>query len=122
VFDAGNSVIYSATRKIRVYSPADIGIKVVDVFRSMVDRLAASDAVGAVRYFTGDAQAQYSTIFGLLGSSLPAVAAQLGTLVDGVITEDTAELTLVRDTPTGKLTFMIYLIRGGDGLWRIESM
>ncbi len=121
-FDASNNVIYLARRKVRAVSPAELGVKVVDVYASMVNRLAANNPSAAVKFFTGDMQANYSSIFSTLGASLPAVAAQLGTLIDGVISEDTAELTLVRDTPTGKQTFMLYLIRGGDGLWRIESM
>ena len=122
VFDASNNLIYLARRKIRAVSPAELGVKVIDVYASMVNRLAANNPSAAVKFFTGDMQANYSNIFSTLGASLPAVAAQLGTLIDGVISEDTAELALVRDTSTGKQTFMIYLIRGGDGLWRIESM
>jgi hypothetical protein len=53
---------------------------------------------------------------------LPAVAVKLGTLIDGVLTEEWSELTLLRDTPDGSRLFMMYLIRGGDGIWRLESM
>ena len=121
-FDASNNVIYMARRKIRAYGPAELGMKVVDVYASMVNRLAANNPTAAVRAFTGDAQTRYADIFNVLAGSLPSVAAQLGTLIDGVITAETAELTIVRDTSNGKQSFMIYLIRGGDGVWRIESM
>jgi len=53
---------------------------------------------------------------------LPSVAAQLGTPIDGVVTGDWAELTLLRQTADGERAFPVYLIRGGDGIWRVESM
>jgi hypothetical protein len=121
-YGQSNNVIYLTRRKIRAYSPVELGMKVVAVYASMVDRLAANNPTGALRHFTADSQQKYSDVFTALAGSLPAVAAQLGTLVDGVITEQTGELTIVRDTVDGKQSFMIYLIRGGDGLWRIESM
>jgi hypothetical protein len=33
-----------------------------------------------------------------------------------------AELVIVRDPTGGKKAFMIYLMKGQDGIWRIESM
>ncbi len=122
VFDASNRAVYLAKRKVHVVNPAELGLKVVDVYASMVARLAANNPTAALKYFTGGAQTVYDNVFNSLGSALPAVAGQLGTLVDGVVTEETAELTLARDTPSGKQMFMIYLIRGDDGLWHIESM
>jgi hypothetical protein len=122
VFDALNNVIYLARRKIRVYSPAELGSTILGVYQTMVDRLAANNPSAALNCFTGDAAAIYSGVFNALGGSLPTVASQLGRLVDGVISQDTAELTIVRDTSGGPQAFMIYMLRGGDGIWRIESM
>jgi hypothetical protein len=122
VYDASNAIIYVARRKIRVYLSVELGLKVVNVYKSMVNRLIANNPMSALRCFTGDVQANYAEVFGALGASLPTVAAQLGTLIDGVASEDSTELTIVRDTPTGAQAFMIHLIRGGDGIWRIESM
>ena len=122
VYDGSNTIIYAAKRKIHVYLSVEFGLKVVNVYKSMVNRLIANDPASALRCFTGDAQANYAEVFGTLGASLPTVAAQLGTLIDGVVSEDSTELTLVRDTLTGAQAFMIQLIRGGDGIWRIESM
>ena len=122
VYDASNTIIYLARRKIRIYLPVELGLKVVNVYKSMVNRLIANNPTSALRCFTGDSRANYAEVFGVLGTSLPTVASQLGTLVDGVVSEDSTELTIVRDTPAGAETFMIHMIRGGDGIWRIESM
>ena len=122
VYDASNTQIYQAKRKIRVYAPVELGLKVVNVYKNMVNHLIANNPTAALRYFTGDAQDQYAGVFTTLGNSLPAVAAQLGTLVDGVAAETFTELTLVRDTLNGRQAFVVHLIRGADGIWRIESM
>jgi hypothetical protein len=122
VYDANDQVIFLARRRIRVNSPAEVGRTVVNVYRSLVDRLTANDVSGALRSFTGDARGRYGNLIGALSGTPSQVAAQLGTLVDGVISLDAAELTLARDVAGTTQLFMIYLIRGRDGVWRIESM
>ena len=122
IYDAANKVIYQARRQIRVFDRAELAGKVVGTYYTMVERLAVSDAAGALRLFTGDAQARYADIFATLAADLPAVAADLRHLVDGVIGDDMAELTISRDTALGPTLFMVYLVRGRDGVWRIESL
>jgi hypothetical protein len=122
VYDAADRVIWQTRRQLRAYDRAELAGKVLDVYASMVDRLAANDAAGALPFFTGEAQARYGEVFASLGSGLAAIAPQLRRVVDGVVTEDFAELTHARSTPEGTALFMIYLVRGRDGIWRIESM
>jgi hypothetical protein len=122
VYDASNRIVYQARRQARVYDRAELAGHVIDTYWSMVDRLAANDTSAALRLFTADAQDRYADVFATLGSGVVAVAPQLRRIVDGVIGEDIAELTHARDTPNGPQVFMIYLVRGRDGLWRIETM
>jgi hypothetical protein len=122
VYDDSDTVIYQARRMVKAVAPAELGMRVVDVYRALVDRLAANDATGALQLFVGEARARYAEVFTALSGSLPTVAAQLGRLVDGAISEDWAELTILRDTSEGPRVFMINLLRGGDGIWRMESM
>jgi hypothetical protein len=122
VYDDSDAVIYQARRMVKAVAPAELGMRVVDVYRTLVDRLAANDATGALQLFVGEARARYAEVFTALAGALPTVAAQLGRLVDGAISEDWAELTILRDTPEGPRVFMINLLRGGDGIWRMESM
>lgn len=122
VVAAGGAIVFQAALKVKALAPGELAAKVIGVYRTLTDRMLANNATGALKLFVGDAQARYADIFGALGASLPAVAAQLGTPTDGVITDDWAELTLLRPTADGDRVFMLYLIRGGDGLWRMESM
>ena len=122
VYDASNTIIYVARRKIRVYLSVEFGLKVVNVYKSMVNRLIANNPASALRCFTGDVQPRYQRIFDALGSTLPGVALKLQTLIDGSVNEDTAELTILQDTTSDQEAIMIHMIRGGDGIWRIENM
>jgi hypothetical protein len=122
VYDSKGATMFRTTRTVRVFERGELGLKVVDAYQTMVGRLAAENVAGALRAFVGDMQDRYADVFEALAVSPRQVAEQLGQLVDGVVSENSAELTIARDTPNGKELFMVYLIRGGDGIWRIESM
>ncbi len=122
VFGAGGSELFRTRLRVKATAPAELAAKVIGVYRGVTERLAANNATGALDLFAGDARSRYAEVFAVLGGSLPGVAAQLGTPIDGVVTGDWAELTLLRPTPEGDRAFHIYLIRGSDGLWRMESM
>ena len=49
-------------------------------------------------------------------------ASTLGTLQPNWFGVDRAEYFVIRDTPDGKVGFLIDFIRGEDGVWRIEGM
>src|SRR5262249_43779295 len=71
VYGPSNNVIYLTRRTIRAYSPAELGMTIIGVYASMVDRLAANNPTGALRLFTGDAQQKYADVFTALAGSLP---------------------------------------------------
>jgi hypothetical protein len=120
--DEQNRTIYTATRWIHVGKATQLGSTVVGVYQQLVDRLGAGDITGALRLYTSDSQDTYTEIFQVLGRSVSEVAQQLGTFTSAVIGEELAELTFVRETTEGKQSFMLYLIRGTDGVWRIDRM
>ena len=122
VFAANGGTLFQARLKVKATAPAELAATIVGVYRTLTDRMAANNAAGALNLFVGDARSRYAEIFTALAGTLPSVAAQLGTPIDGVVTGDWAELTLLRQTAEGDRAFLIYLIRGGDGLWRVESM
>lgn len=122
VYDANENVIYTTTRRVRAVDPAELGTKVNSVYSGLVNRLAANNPTGALTAFTGDANQKYADVFAALSASLPSTAAQLGAVVSTTVTEGFAEMALSRSTTNGNQAYMIYLIKGGDGVWRIESM
>jgi len=71
---------------------------------------------------TGSAYDRYNAIFTQLQPSLSSIVDQLGEVRDVTFTMDLAELSIVRNTPDGPQTFMLYMIRAEDGIWRIDGM
>jgi hypothetical protein len=122
VYDASDNPIYTATRRVRAVDPAEIGYKLASVYTTLVNQLAANNVNGALTAFVDGARDRYSSVFSALGTSLPTVAGQLGSLSNIVVMEDIGEITVTRDVGSVTQTFMIYLIRGADGVWRIETM
>ena len=122
VYDASDNPIYTATRRVRAVDPAEIGYKLASVYTTLVNQLAANNVNGALTAFVDGARDRYSTVFAALGSSLPTVAGQVGNLSNIVVMEEVGELTVARSVGSDTQVFMMYLIRGSDGIWRIETM
>ncbi|MBK6981860.1 MAG: hypothetical protein IPH30_10450 [Betaproteobacteria bacterium] len=61
-------------------------------------------------------------MFNKLGTDLPTIANQFGTVESITFSRSAAQLVLSREDSGGKQIFTIQLMRGADGIWRIESM
>lgn len=122
VFDTANVLVFTTTRKVRAVGREELGYKVVRVYATLVDRLTTNDPTGAVRVFVGDSQQRYADVLAALAGTLPSVAAQLGDVVSGVVWEDLAELMIARGSGPSRKLFTVHLIRGADGIWRVEDM
>jgi hypothetical protein len=120
--DASGAAIYSTARQIHIADPYDKYDLVKGVYTDMVNRLKAGTPSTALNLFFGHAKAIYEGIFNKLGSNLSTMADQLGTVESLSISPKNAELVIVRDPTGAKKAFMIYLMKGQDGIWRIESM
>jgi len=114
--------LLTTKRTIVVSTPAQLGKTVVDTYLGMVDQLSQNRPDKALKYFIGDMREIYSDIFTKLGEDLPQIASQITNMVNGVVSEDVAELMVVTDTPEGKQLTPVYLMRGIDGVWRISGM
>jgi Bacterial Ig-like domain (group 3)/Bacterial Ig domain/Glucodextranase, domain B len=120
--DSNGVVLQTVARKVYVWSAREVSALVKGVYTDTLDRLRLGNSALALKLFLPQAQSIYDEIFQALGSDLPSLADQLGTFdsVAGTMTD--AEAAVLRDTASGRQAFFIHLIRGGDGIWRIESM
>lgn len=95
-------------------------------FGTMRTRLTANDVSGALLALHPRLRPTFQALWTDLGSGLPAVAAQLGTIVDGTIgTEGFAEYLIVRPIsgqPQQYRGYRVHFDLGSDGVWRIGSM
>jgi len=120
--DASGAVIYTAIKQVHIVDPADKYNLVRGAYTDMVNRLKAGTNSTALNLFFGHARSTYDDIFTKLGTDLPAIANQLGTVESINFSKSSAEVVMSRMVSGTKQIFMIYLMRGEDGIWRIESM
>jgi hypothetical protein len=88
----------------------------------MAGALAAGDRAAALTYFTPAAAQRYALTLEQLGEALPAIAAGLSQIVPVRIDGPVAEYSIVRSIDGIDEAFLIYFLRGHDGIWRISSL
>ena len=85
------------------------------------DSEAEGNISGAMLSLNGVMRYKYQTAF-TNSTTLQTVIPKLGTIEGGSITGDTAEFIIVRQENGQPVAFKIYLVRDGDGIWRIAEM
>jgi len=91
-------------------------------FRSL---LAGQQYTAALQVFNADARPNYQAFIEGLGSNGAIVANGLGSIVEGTIAQDAAELILARPIPGDPGRFRSYPLqfsRDSDGVWRISAL
>ena len=85
-------------------------------------RLGAQDVAGAGYALMGDLKSRLTPLFTALGTRMPTVASNLGTLADGTIGFDAADIIAVRDLTSEVRGYPVHFARDANGVWRIDSM
>jgi len=114
--------VYSQIIPIVVTASASLDSSLRGVYNNMLTRLRVGAIDGALNAITGGAHDKYLRIFTALSGDMPVIVDQLGTLGDGVIGPDMAEYVVTRTVSGQPRSFLIYFIRGEDGVWRIDEM
>lgn len=92
------------------------------LYQHMLDRLAIGNVTGALGYFESQTRAEYAEIFSALESELPAFAGQLRNVEGVLFGADLAEFAVTVDEAGIEQTYLIYMHRSSDGVWRISDM
>ncbi len=122
VFDTANNVIYAAKRRLRVFDPRETAMIAVDVYNTMLDRLARGNIDGAAGAITNTVREQYRSIFTDLGTDLPAVVPTLGAIRKVTVIGSLVDILIGRDKADGTYGYNVLVIQDGDGIWRIDGM
>jgi len=91
----------------------------------MKSRLAASQIPLALNSLNPSIRPRFQSMWTVRGNDLPNVAAKLGPIATGQISDVSAELTMALpdiDRPGAFLGYPLLFTRGGDGVWRIFKM
>jgi alpha-tubulin suppressor-like RCC1 family protein len=120
--DAQGTVIWSSTKYVVVNDPFDTYAIIRSVYFDLEQQLKAGNASSAANLFSEASRTAFTSFFSSLGSNLSSVGTQLGQVQGLTLTDNHAELIVVRTTASGPTAFPIHVTRDPDGVWRIESM
>lgn len=112
---------YTWTMPVVVQRVQDLDRKLQEIILGMIAKLRSGDVEGALLAYDGGMVERYREMFQEMGPDLPTIAGKLGTIADGTIFGDFAEYVIVRDTSNGRRVFLVYLVLGQDGVWRIRQ-
>jgi len=113
---------HTATTTVIVQAITRIRNNLEAVYYTMLERLRVGDIDGAMQFITAGVSDKYRDIFTTIHPSLVSIVDDLGTLDSSTIGADFAEFAIVRNENGEKRAYLIYLIRGEDGVWRIDGM
>jgi len=92
------------------------------VYYGMLEAMRNQDASAVARIFTEGSQNKYQSIFTTLYSDLPAVADSLGSVSSIEISNDIAEITVIRVKNGVPYAYSVFLVRDIYGVWKVDSM
>jgi len=111
-----------AVYKVIALDLAEYRADICSVYANLRARLAAQDANGAARSLIGQLHTKLLSLFNALGAEMPAVSAGLGTLADGILGLDTADVVAVKEVSGTVRGYPVHFVRDGRGVWRIDAM
>ena len=114
--------IYTTDRKVYAFDSLVRYNMVKAVYGDMLARLTAGSIDQAVNLITETTREQFRAFFNSRGTNLAADVAALGQLTSGSVSNGHANLLLTRMEGADKFGYYIYLIRDGDGIWRVDGM
>lgn len=115
---------YQVRLAVRVYGVAEVDRMLQSIFGSMRNRLKAGDVSWALLTLNACQHQKYQPTFDRIAQApnRGTRVDNLGTLVGGEVSHTFAEYLVERPDAGGPLGFLIYFIRGEDGIWRLDGM
>lgn len=115
---------YQVQLAVKVQAVAEVDAMLRGVFTAMLNRLKAGDASWASATVNSCKVEKYQTVFTTMAKAADRGTDidSLGNLVSGRASINFAEYLLRREDDGGPLGFLIYFVRGQDGIWRIDEM
>jgi hypothetical protein len=92
------------------------------MWSGMNTALAAGDKAKALTYLNEQARAKYDPVFTDLLPEMPAIVASYSPLQRVSVSSEIAEFAVNRVIDGVNRVFLIYYVRDGDGVWRLDSM
>jgi hypothetical protein len=113
---------YSQQIGILVHDKNRLDVILRGALDNTTSHLAAQDVTGAMRIATPGARARYEQPLNAIATVLPASIATWQRPALGDLSVNVAEYSIGRIVGAVKKRYFIYLLKDGDGVWRLESM
>jgi hypothetical protein len=123
-FDASNSAGESMSERfsIIVQDAAEMDQRFGVLWSGMNDALIAGNKELALRYISEPARGRYGDAFDLLIPDYEQIVASFSPMERVALTGTMAEYAVTRLRGNERHLYLIYFIRGPDGIWRLDSM
>ncbi|HSG05139.1 MAG TPA: PKD domain-containing protein, partial [Nitrospiria bacterium] len=116
---------YTATAVVYVLDSVQLDAALKAKWGGMREAMGGGDIEAALGFFTHGSRERYREIFGAIADSLPDEAAGLEDLelitIRGTTAKYRIHRTVTIDNAPRVLTYYVYFIQDGDGIWRIKQ-
>ena len=118
------AVLVPVSARVLAQHPQHTRFALCSLFGTMRARLSAQDVPGALNALGESLRPEFQALWTNLGGQLPNAAAQLGTIVDGQFSSESAEYLIARPTgqPGQSRAYRVQFERSEFGVWRISAM
>jgi PKD repeat protein len=115
----GNS--FTETTLVNVLSREEMDALLRDKWEGMKGALSQGDVDNALNYFVKDSREEYRDILELLASQLSSLTSAMREINMVEITGNMAEYYIKRFQRGVDISYFIYFMKDGDGIWKISS-
>jgi len=120
--DTGVPGSVSSSRIIAIQNVQETMVGPLAVYYRLLDDMRTQNEAAIASAFTEGSQSKYQSLFTTLYADLPVVADSLGTVTGVEISNDFAEITVMRVKNSQPYLYYVYLVRNEYGYWEIDSM
>ena len=117
-----NGDVHTAELAIAVQDVAAMDVMFKDVWNSINGALVAGDKTTAMQFLTTNAQAKYGPVFDALLPHMSEIIASYSPFRQVSISAGIGEYAVTRVIDDQNHLFLIYFLKDGDGVWRLEAM
>lgn len=113
---------YSTTYVLVIYDPAERDRLFGDLWNSMNAALVGGDHDRALLHLNAAARAKYGPVFTALRPHFAEIVASYSPLRQVAFSHDIGEYAVTRMAEGQKRLYLIYFLKDGDGVWRLDAM
>jgi hypothetical protein len=113
---------YKLDQTIAAVDRAEVSANLRSVYEGMLAALSDGDIPAALNHVTGSTRQRYERLFSALQPDMGNIVAGLGVVEGDYVNGDMAELLLVSEEGGERIAYFVEMLRGEDGVWRIEGM